>query len=101
MKNWWQAMMSYPATWAVIALVVAAVATILVLLEPTGFMVPVLFVLAAVALVAWPLTLTVTGTLNRLQFSLPRLTEVDAEEMEKLLNEPPTRSATQVAHPET
>ena len=106
MKNWWQAMMSYPATWVVVTFVVAAVAAILVLLEPPGFMIAVLFGLAAVSLAAWPLALTVTGTLNRLQFSLPRITEVDEEEMAKLVEEleeledPAPHQATQVARPE-
>lgn len=87
MKNWWQAMMSYPATWAVVTVVVGTVAAILVLLEPPGFMIAVLFGLAALSLVGWPLTLSVTGTLNRLQFSLPQLTDVDEAEMAKLIQE--------------
>jgi hypothetical protein len=86
-KNWWQTTLSYPATWAVVTIVVATVAAILVLLEPPGFMVAVLFGLAALALGAWPLALTMTGTLNRLQFSLPQITAVDEDEMEKLVEE--------------
>ncbi len=85
MRNWWQAMMSYPATWAVVTVVVATVAAILVLLEPPGFMIAILFGLVAVSLLGWPLALTVTGTMNRLQFSLPQITQVDEEEMEKLV----------------
>ncbi|MGD2061586.1 MAG: hypothetical protein PVF87_12005 [Acidimicrobiia bacterium] len=87
MKNWWQAMMSYPLTWVVVTLVVATVATMLVLLEPPGFMIAALFGLAAISLAGWPLALTMTGTLNRLQFSLPRITAVDEDEMAKLVDE--------------
>ena len=79
--------MSYPATWAVVALTAAAVAAILVLLEPSGVMTGILFGLAAISLAGWPLALTMTGTLNRLQFSLPQITAVDEEEMEKLIEE--------------
>jgi biopolymer transport protein ExbB/TolQ len=77
-------MMSYPATWAVVTIVVATVAAILVLLEPPGFMIAILLGLAAVSLVGWPLALTMTGTLNRLQFSLPQITAIDEDEMAKL-----------------
>ncbi len=87
MKNWWQAMMSYPATWAVVTIVVATVAAIVVLLEPPGFMIAILLGLAAVSLAGWPLALTMTGTLNRLQFSLPQITAVDEDEMAKLVDE--------------
>lgn len=87
MKNWWQAMMSYPATWAVVTIVVAAVVAILVLLEPPGLMIAILLGLAAVSLAGWPLALTMTGTLNRLQFSLPQITAVDEDEMAKLVDE--------------
>ena len=87
MRNWWQAMMAYPATWAVVTIVVATVAAMLVLLEPPGLMIAVLVGLAAVSLAGWPLALTMTGTLNRLQFSLPQITAVDEEEMTKLVGE--------------
>ncbi|MBT8208587.1 MAG: hypothetical protein KJO18_09955 [Acidimicrobiia bacterium] len=87
MRNWWQAMMAYPATWAVVTIVVATVAAMLVLLEPPGLMIAVLVGLAAVSLAGWPLALTMTGTLNRLQFSLPQITAVDEEEMAKLVDE--------------
>ena len=50
-------------------------------------MIAVLFGLAALVLAGWPLALTMTGTLNRLQFSLPQITAVDEEEMEKLVEE--------------
>ncbi len=78
-------MMAYPATWAVVTIVVATVAAMLVLLEPPGLMVAVLLGLAAISLAGWPLALTMTGTLNRLQFSLPQITAIDEEEMEKLV----------------
>lgn len=87
MRTWWQTMISYPLTWVVATIVVATVAALLVLLEPPGFMVAVLVGLAAVALAGWPLALTMTGTLNRLQFSLPQITAVDEDEMEKLVEE--------------
>jgi hypothetical protein len=87
MKNWWRAVAGYPATWLAIGLVVIGTLAVLTLLEPPFFMTVVLLVLAGVAIVAWPLTMSATGTLNRLQFEVPRLPEVEPEELSRLAEE--------------
>ena len=87
MKSWWRAVAEYPATWLAIGLVVIGTAVVLELLEPPFFMTIVLLVLAGIAIVAWPLTMSATGTLNRLQYEVPRLPEVEPEELSRLAEE--------------
>ena len=87
MKSWWRAVAEYPATWLAIGLVVVGTVAVLELLEPPFFMTIVLLVLAGIAIVAWPLTMSATGTLNRLQFEVPRLPEVEPEELSRLAEE--------------
>ena len=87
MKSWWRAVAEYPATWLAIGLVVIGTVAVLELLEPPFFMTIVLLVLAGIAIVAWPLTMSATGTLNRLQFEVPRLPEVEPEELSRLAEE--------------
>ena len=87
MKSWWRAVAEFPATWLAIGLVVIGTLAVLKLLEPPFFMTIILLVLAGIAIVAWPLTMSATGTLNRLQFEVPRLPEVEPEELSRLAEE--------------
>jgi len=87
MKTWWRAVAGYPATWLAIAAVVVGVWIILALLQPPPFMTIILLALAAVAIIVWPITMSATGTLARLQFEIPKLPEVDPEEMAQLEQE--------------
>ena len=87
MKSWWRAVAGYPATWLAIGLVVIGTLAVLKLLEPPFFMTVVLLALAGVAIVAWPLTMSATGTLSRLQFEVPKLPEVEPEELSRLAAE--------------
>ena len=87
MKSWWKAVVEYPATWLAIALVAFGIWIILALLEPPFFMTMILLAIGAVAIVAWPIAMSATGTLSRLQFQAPELPEVGVEEMAKLTEE--------------
>ncbi len=87
MKSWWKAVVAYPATWLAIALVAFGIWIILALLEPPFFMTMILLAIGAVAIVAWPIAMSATGTLARLQFQVPELPEVGVEEMAKLTEE--------------
>ena len=59
------------------------------LLESTGLVgsyvhgtrIGVLVALAFLAAVGWPLTMSATGTLSKLQFAIPRVEEVDPREL--------------------
>ncbi len=87
MKSWWKAVVAYPATWIAIALVALGIWLILALLEPPFFMTVILLAIGAVAIIAWPIAMSATGTLARLQFEAPKLPEVGAEEMAQLTAE--------------
>jgi len=84
MKSWWKAVVTYPATWVAIALVALGVWIILALLEPPFFMTVILLAIGGIAIVAWPLAMSATGTLSRLQFEVSKLPEIAAEEMAQL-----------------
>ncbi len=79
--------MAYPATWVAIALVALGIWIILALLEPPLFMTVILLAIGGVAIVAWPIAMSATGTLSRLQFEAPKLPEVGVEEMAQLTAE--------------
>jgi hypothetical protein len=87
MRTWWKAVAAYPATWLAIGLVVVGTWAVLRVLQPPFFMTLILLVLAGLAIVAWPITMSATGTLNRLQFEVPKLPEVEPEELSKLASE--------------
>ncbi len=87
MKSWWKAVAAYPATWVAIVLVALGIWIILALLEPPFLMTVILLAIGAVAIIAWPIAMSATGTLARLQFEAPKLPEVGAEEMAKLTAE--------------
>ena len=87
MKSWWKAVVAYPATWIAIALVALGIWIILALLEPPFLMTVILLAIGAVAIIAWPIAMSATGTLRRLQFEAPKLPEVGAEEMAQLTAE--------------
>jgi hypothetical protein len=87
MKSWWKAVATYPPTWLAIALVIGAVWAILALLQPPTFLAVILVVVGVVAIIVWPLTMSATGTLSKLQFEVPKLPEVDEQELIALENE--------------
>jgi hypothetical protein len=84
MKSWWKASLAYPPTWVAIAAVLLAEWAILSWFEPPALLVVILIVVGAIAIVAWPVTMSATGTLARLQFEVPKLSEVDPLEMAEL-----------------
>ena len=87
MKSWWKAVVAYPATWIAIALVALGIWIILALLEPPFFMTVILLAIGTLAIIAWPIAMSATGTLARLQFEAPKLPEVGEEEMAQLTAE--------------
>jgi hypothetical protein len=75
--SWSKAVVSYPPTWIAAVLLGATVWVVLEFLDPPGVFVVVLIVLAVVAALAWPFTMSATGTLAKLQFEIPRVEDVD------------------------
>jgi hypothetical protein len=91
MKSWWQAVATYPPSWIAIGAVVVSVGLILALLQPPALLAAVVIAVGSVAIVVWPLLLSGTGTLKRLQFkarSLPEVSELElrmlGDELERL-----------------
>ena len=87
MKSWWRAVAGYPPTWFAIALVILVVWAILSILQPPTLFAIILIALGIVAIIVWPLTMSATGTLSKLQFEVPKLPEPDEEELDSLAEE--------------
>lgn len=85
--TWWRAVGGYPPTWAAAFLLLTATAALFVVLDPSGLFAAILLGLAAVLVVAWPLTMAMTGTLNQRQFAPPAIADIDPVELEKLAAE--------------
>jgi hypothetical protein len=86
-KSWWRAVVKYPATWLAIALVVVAVWAILAWFQPPTVMAVIVVVLGVIAVAVWPVAMSATGTLTRLQFEVPKLSDVDANGLAALEQE--------------
>ena len=71
----WKAMVLYPPSWVAMAAVVLAVGALLILLEPSPALSVLVIAVGIVALIAWPVLLAATGTLE----------EISAPSREKLL----------------
>lgn len=84
MTSWSKAVVRYPPTWIAAVLLGAVVWLVLTVLDPPGVLVVVLIVLAVIAALAWPFTMSATGTLAKLQFEIPRVEEVDPDEIAAL-----------------
>ena len=87
MTSWWRAVISYPPTWIAAAVLAVTVSATIALLDPPGLLVGVLAGLAVVAAITWPLTMSATGTLSKLQFAVPRVEDVDPLELAALTAE--------------
>ena len=95
MTGWGKAVLTYPPTWLAAIILGATVWLVLEVIDPPAFMVIVLVVLAVLAVVAWPFTMSATGTLAKLQFEVPRVEEVDPAEIAALRTELGTLADTQ------
>ena len=84
MKSWSRSVVSYPPTWIAAVLLGATVWIVLTIIDPSGVFVAILIVLALLAIIAWPFTMSASGTLAKLQFEIPRVEEVDQEEIAAL-----------------
>jgi hypothetical protein len=82
--SWSKAVVRYPPTWIAAVLLGATVWLVLTVINPPGIFVVILIVLAVIAAVAWPFTMSATGTLAKLQFEIPRVEEVDPAEIAAL-----------------
>lgn len=71
MSGSWKAVAFYPPSWVAIAAVVLAVVAILVVLEPSTLPSIVVVAVGVVAVIVWPITLSATGTLDRLRARAP------------------------------
>jgi hypothetical protein len=81
MKTWWRAVVGYPPSWIVIAAVVAAVVSIVALVEPPLFLALAAITVGAIAIAVWPVILSANGTLRKLQYATPTLTKVSEVEL--------------------
>ena len=84
MKSWSRSVVSYPPTWIAVVLLAATVWLVLTIIDPSGMFVAILIVLALLAIIAWPFTMSASGTLAKLQFEIPRVEQVDQEEIAAL-----------------
>lgn len=84
MTGWGRAVVTYPPTWLAAIILGGAVWLVLDLVDPPGVFVVVLVVLAIAAVLAWPFTMSATGTLAKLQFEVPRVEEVDPQTISDL-----------------
>lgn len=87
MKSWWRSVVSYPPTWIAAVVLGVTVWLVVTIIDPPGVFVGILIVLALLAVIAWPFTMSATGTLAKLQFEVPRVEEVDPQEIEALRDE--------------
>lgn len=84
MKSWWRAVISYPPTWIAAVVLGATVWLVLEIIDPPAALAAVLVGLAVVAAIAWPFTMSATGTLSKLQFEVPRVEEIDPADIATL-----------------
>lgn len=87
MKSWWRAVVTYPLTWLAIAAVVVAVWAILAWFQPPTLLMVIVLILGAIAVAVWPVAMSATGTLARLQFEVPKLSDVDTAQLASLQQE--------------
>lgn len=84
MSGWGKAVLSYPPTWLAAVVLGGIIWFTLDIIDPPGTFVVVLVVLSVVAVLAWPFTMSATGTLAQLQFEIPHVEEVDPQEIAEL-----------------
>ena len=87
MEAWWRAVLKYPATWLAFLAVIVVEWLFISVLDPPSLFTLIALILGGVTIVVWPLTMTVTGTLARLQFEVPKLEEIDPLELQRLAQE--------------
>lgn len=85
--TWWRAVAGYPPTWLAAFILLVSTAALFVILDPSGLFAAILLGLAAILVVAWPLTMAMTGTLNQRQFTPPTIQDIDPVELDTLAAE--------------
>ncbi|WP_420451282.1 hypothetical protein [Ilumatobacter sp.] len=86
-RPWWRAVLAYPPTWIAAGVLAVAVWALVALLRPPGALIAAVVVVAVAAAVAWPVTMSATGTLADLQFAIPRVRDIDPAELDALAAE--------------
>ena len=84
---WWRAVLKYPATWFAFLAVIVVEWLFVTLLDPPPVFTLIALILGAVVIVIWPLTMSVTGTLSRLQFEVVKPEPIDPAELQALTAE--------------
>ena len=77
----WKAMVLYPPSWVAMAAVVLAVGALLILLEPSPALSVLVIAVGIVALIAWPVLLAATGTLEEISAPSRETSEVSQAEI--------------------
>lgn len=78
-QPWWKAVLTYPPTWAAGALLAVLGAGYVSAFEPGTGMTVGLVVVSALAVVGWPATMAMSGTLSARQFATVDTEAVDQE----------------------
>lgn len=84
MQAWWSAVARYPATWVAITAVLLVEWAFFTLFDPPLVLGIIAAVIGVVAVIAWPLTMSATGTLARLQFQVSPAEDVGPDELRRL-----------------
>jgi hypothetical protein len=87
MKKSFSTVASYPPTWVAVIVVSVAVVILIGFFDPPLLVALFMILLGVALLLAWPLTMSTTGTLERLEFSKYDTSEQDREAREALAAE--------------
>ena len=69
-RSWWTAVLTYPPTWFAAGLLALLTVSFVVVAEPPTPMIVLAVVVAAAAAVAWPLAMSMSGTLTARRFAM-------------------------------
>ncbi|MEP1122459.1 MAG: hypothetical protein ABJH68_01045 [Ilumatobacter sp.] len=76
-QSWWKAVLTYPPTWVAGALLAVLAAGFVVAVDPPPVMIGAMGVVVVLAVVGWPLVMSMTGTLSGRQFAVPEVESDD------------------------
>ncbi|MCZ7529760.1 MAG: hypothetical protein M5U31_05105 [Acidimicrobiia bacterium] len=84
MKKSFSTVVSYPPTWFAAVVVIVGVLMMIRFFEPPLLITLFLVAMGAALLLVWPLTMSATGTIDKLEFSKHDTSEEDRKEREEL-----------------
>lgn len=79
--QWWNAVARYPATWVALVIVLVVEWSFFAAFDPPGWLTVLALLAGVVAVLAWLVVMSATGTLARLQFALPEIDAIDPDEL--------------------